>query len=321
MAARRRPVRGFTQARSLAIALAGVCWACDGEQDSADSAAEDVVYVDIKAGDDALCALTEAGRVDCWGEAFEGAPSPEVVATAIDLDFWDACAVLSDGSGACWAWGVEGNTALPSPSNPVVSVATGWGVACWLDAAGVASCTGDDSDGATEPPGSAFTLIDGSGDTFCGLNAEGAGDCWGYHAEVFLDSMSGAGTLRDLDVHNATRAALSMLLDDGTAIDGFWGPEDDEYRTTALDGRWERLSTDCMLDVDGRAYCPGDWDARPDVEPPYEGPYVALGRGTSVEGWDYTCGALAEGGLTCWGAADEAEDKSPCRYGEPEDFL
>lgn len=294
---------------------------CSGEQDSGDTAAENTIYVDIKAGDDALCALTEAGRLDCWGEALEGAPSSDTTAAAIDLDLWDACAVLSDGTGACWAWGVEGNTALPSPSNPVVSVTTGWGVACWLDAAGAASCTGDDGGYVGSPPDVRFTWVDGSVYTFCGLDAEGVAHCWGSDATVLSDSIGDTWPLRDLSVYGHTTPRLSVLLDDGTAIWGYWGPEEDQYRTSTVDGRWDSLSSECMLDEDGRAYCPDDCYVGADRELPYSGPYVALANGMASDHLRYTCGALAEGGLTCWGAADEAEDKSPCRYGEPEDFL
>lgn len=175
----------------------------------------------VAAGGFFSCALSVAGAVYCWGDNSHGQlgdgtitdrVTPIPVAglgpgvREIALGDMHACALVADGSVACWGrndWGQLGDGTVVSRATPgrvaglppVLSVATGWGHTCVATDAGTVLCWGSNAYGqlgASTPDfrstPAEVPLLTGSatvaaGDNFtCSLSNAGAVKCWGDNA-------------------------------------------------------------------------------------------------------------------------------------------
>ncbi len=200
----------------------------------------------LAAGSEHTCALLADGRVACWGDGSEGqlgdgtardSARPVLVqglsgpATALAAGAYHTCALLADGSVACWGenrFGQVGDgtrtqrptavavTGLPGPARSLVAGASfncallaDGGVSCWgsneMGELGVGTRAVPPLSGRTPPPpppqgrvetlpGRATALV-AAGNHACALLEEGSVWCWGANEYGQL----GDGTLEERD--------------------------------------------------------------------------------------------------------------------------
>lgn len=119
--------------------------------------------VDVGAGDHLVCVLTRDGVTQCWGLRGSGETSRD--ARNLSVGVTGGCAVTSQGRISCWYVPSE---PLQSLTTDPVLVAVGWGQLCGLERAGTVVCW---SDASGDPVVSGAVRIsnvrtshDGSGD-------------------------------------------------------------------------------------------------------------------------------------------------------------
>jgi alpha-tubulin suppressor-like RCC1 family protein len=178
------------------------------------------------------CAVLRTGGVECWGidllglgdGSSAGAIAPTAVpgvtsAVAVNAGIGSACALLTDGTVACFgegALGQPGKVALSSSVSAVpvpgiagaIGVATGDFHACALLTGGSVQCWGDNTFGSlgngttTDSPTpvpvsdvSGAVAIAAAGYQTCALLGDGTVRCWGVHptqlAPVAVPGLSG----------------------------------------------------------------------------------------------------------------------------------
>jgi alpha-tubulin suppressor-like RCC1 family protein len=269
----------------------------------------------IAAGFQYACALLADSTVICWGQSDfgqlgDGAPTTSpppgssvtglTGVTAISAAFRHACALLSDGTVACWGiddQGQLGDGAISMfATTPVpvagltgaTAIAAGGNHTCALVSGGAVECWGDNSYGqlgngtTTASPSptpvtglTGATAITTGAFASCALLSSGAVECWGANGSGSLDT--------------STTPALVAKLASATAI-----AAGDSYTCALLSG--------------GTVQC---WGANSSGE---------LGNGTTISSLTtpvmvsglmgataiaaesgHTCALVSGGGIKCWG--------------------
>ena len=295
---------------------------------------------------DFYCALTANGFVACWGrglqgelghgaleEAFEpvavdrsGVLSGKTV-TRLSAGGGHACAILDDGTIACWGrntFGQLGNGTTTSSPVPVLAsaaplsglsftdVSTGSAHTCARTQAGDMYCWGnnvygqlgnDSTTNSVNPVlvhgGHAFESIDLGSFASCGVTSAGVAYCWGDNGYGQLgNGASGWGTKSTVPVAVDTTGVLSGK------------------RIAAIQAGWE---ASCAITVDRKVYCWGN------------GVSGVLGDGTTTSsavpvavdmtgalagqlihqvslnggGGMHTCAVTTDAEAFCWGSGNE----------------
>jgi alpha-tubulin suppressor-like RCC1 family protein len=239
--------------------------------------------VAISAGNIHTCAVLDDGSATCWGSDGNGQlgngavtgdqPSPSPVAlppgrTAVAITAGDAhtCAVLDDGSAACWGFDVLGQVGdgsgfsleRPSPSRvalpagrTAVAISAGDAHTCAVLDDGSAACwgldvTGQLGNGAVTgsqasptavaiPPGRRAVAITAGGAHTCATLEGGSVACWGLddHGQVGNGPVTGDQASPAAVALRLGRTAVAIsagsrhvcaVLDDGSAV--CWGLDD-----------------------------------------------------------------------------------------------
>lgn len=137
------------------------------------------VFSRLQAGGAHSCALTQGGRINCWGANGEGqigivgaavipsdslafaspmAVMPATIFSDVSAGGLHSCAVTSGGAGWCWGYGTSGQLGNGGTANANMPVAIGGGLtlttivtgaahSCGLTTAGAAWCWGNNSSG------------------------------------------------------------------------------------------------------------------------------------------------------------------------------
>lgn len=214
----------------------------------------------ISAGEHHTCALRSNGTVACWGDNSVGqlgngmtvgpdwcvagtracSSTPVAVsnlndATAISAGLGHSCAVLSNGTAACWGdnrFGQLGNATTISSPTPVpvanlrgaTAVSAAWWHTCALLAEGTVACWGENASGqlgngstngpalcpyptggpvpcsttpVTVPSLGGVRAISGRYEDTCALLSGGTVDCWGDNNDGHLGNGTNGLTLPD----------------------------------------------------------------------------------------------------------------------------
>jgi alpha-tubulin suppressor-like RCC1 family protein len=254
--------------------------------------------VDVAAGDDFSCALSEGHTVRCWGANSFGqlgngtnvqsitgvsvsgidGSSLSASAIAIAAGAHHACAVMADSSVKCWGAGAQGqlgNGAFLDSSSPVN-----------VDFSGVSSF-----DGVVE--------VSAGANSTCVLFADGRANCWGDNSQGQLSFPSPSTLSRP----GGMPPSLDASVTSSTVLDISIG------ETSA-----------CAVMADGTVQCwgstysgqLGDMTRRRGVSGPVS---VAGLAGTSVDntavevavGASHACVLLARGTVECWGRGEEGQ--------------
>lgn len=172
--------------------------------------------VEIAIGPTAVCALTDAGEIACWGFDLPLVQDvPEGVFTDLSLGPNDACAIAADGAVVCWGAGYDyvrdGIDAIlardpeadlklaglaqlvpPDRTDLVEIVVHPWRhYACARTIEGVIDCWGQLRTPGAAPTDTGFVQLISTGREFCALDAEGRTTCWG--GMTFEQFVSDAG--------------------------------------------------------------------------------------------------------------------------------
>jgi hypothetical protein len=274
--------------------------------------------VQISAGDDHGCALTDDGQVQCWGgnrygqlgTGQQGPDQPTAVRaaalgdamTSLSAGVQATCGIARDRSLRCWGWnsfnalgtGTHQNGAVLVPERPPafgaelldfhISRAPDSAMSCAL-AGRTVQCYGRGTGFERKETGPAEGLVSpvqialGYGHA-CALEADGRLLCWGWNGQ----GQVGDGTTRD--------AARPVVVLDGVAsvAAGF--------------------THSCAVTMDRRLRCWGD-DSRGAIGDGQSGPGLTVtGPGRLVDVTDvvqvtagdgFTCALTADASVWCWG--------------------
>jgi alpha-tubulin suppressor-like RCC1 family protein len=328
---------------SIAIAVATVVAYCGvALAERAGSGARSLQAGWIDAGHDHSCAVLADGSAACWGSDFLGqlgngpaitdpqpTPSPVALpagrrAVSIAAGGLHACAILDDGSAACWGYDAEGQLGngpgltaeQPSPSpvalplgRTAVAISAGNLHTCAILDDGSAACWGSDGNGqlgngavtgdqpapspVALPPGRTAVAITAGHAHTCAVLDDGSAACWGFDAlgEV------GDGSGFSLEQPSPSRVALPpgrtavaisagdahtcALLDDGSAA--CWG-------------------VDATGQLGNGAAVTGSQPSPTAVALPPGRRAVAITAGGA-----HTCATLEGGSVACWGLDDHGQ--------------
>ncbi len=194
------PARRRYRTPLVLVALAITAWLAFSSVDQA--RAETPVHIAI--GATAVCALTDAGEIACWGFDIPLVrDAPEGAFTDVAVGPNDACAIDSDGAVVCWGEGyayvrakvesilgrdpdadlsLSGLDLLvpPDRSDLVQVVVHPWRhYACARTDEGEVACWGRPPPDSPAPTDGGFTDLVNTGRGFCALDADGRTTCWG----------------------------------------------------------------------------------------------------------------------------------------------
>ncbi len=282
----------------------------------------------VAAGSYHGCSLRPSGGVVCWGDGSSGqlgtgvplaySATPVLVllpagrtATAVSDGLDHACALLDDGTVACWGantggeLGISSNTA--SSNTPVIvtmptthhamSVTVGASHTCAMLETESAVCWGDNASGqlGVSGPKSSFlplvvafpvadkpTQIVAGNATTCAVLVGGAVDCWGSNGSGQLGT-GGAGPMMDLPARTNMSADVTRLTLGSAHV--------------------------CALTTAGYVWCWGNDAAGQlgngviDNAPQGTPKKVTLSGmvGSVSAGANHTCALLIGGATSCWG--------------------
>lgn len=274
----------------------------------------------ITAGAEHTCALTERGEVLCWGSNREGQLGDGVVkqqsgisrvvglpkpARQIAAGARHTCAVLTDGSAACWGEGDFGKLGdgqwLSSPvplavfglSRGVREIAAGGGHTCAVLESNQVLCWGESLQGqlGTRESGQSRTPVTVVGltgavqvaaaDTFtCALTQAGGARCWGANYYGRLGNAGTTDSLTPADVVNLSASVRAIALGRNHA---------------------------CAITTGGRVRCWGNnssgqlGDGTTESRSTPVGVQGLTGARAIALGSAHTCALLEAGNVRCWG--------------------
>ena len=296
-----------------------VCW---GSNENGQLNLPDEEYTSVVTARGYTCAIAGDGQLRCSGLltlANEG-EHPWVSVNA-SVEF--ACAVDSEGNGACWPkdsglYDDTGQLEVPT-DRKFREIAAALNLACGITTADDIVCWGSWTSKAIpgviplEVPSGTFTDI-AMGDVFaCAVRTSGALACWGANPYGQTDAPSGSYT-----AVSAGWAHSCALTTDGEMV--CWGHDGnyDELLTyphgayRALD---VALSTTCGITTAGEAVCWGyNGDGQADAP---DGRYIGDAGRASDEALpavdiagahSSSCALIDDGSVVCWGAYEQAED-------------
>jgi alpha-tubulin suppressor-like RCC1 family protein len=271
----------------------------------------------------------------------EGVRDAPVKVRSIALGLTHGCAVLSDGTAACWGNDLYGQlgdvTEGPARSRPVhlesptdiASIAGGNGLTCAVLLDGTLECWGAVfPDGLAAPPtpmGTGYTGVSTGIVTSCAVRADGGADCWGDGEDGQLGDGTVAGQIQQtpgpvLGLHGATAIAASgsctcALVAGGSVM--CWGAGlclghdamDDSPTPAQVQGLTApavQIAVGdlhaCALLADGTVSCWGN-DARGLAPAGWE-PMLVPGVSSAKAisaGTYHSCAVLTDGTARCWG--------------------
>ncbi len=233
--------------------------------------------------------------------------------TAIAVGGHEAvCALTEAGELACWGWG-DGVATTISTDRHIDLDADG-GTTCAVTDAGEVACWGADESAADAPPG-VYTMVSTADGYTCGLTEVGEVLCWGYHSERSRPASdedsevpsSLIGRMPNLlsDSYVAVIVGYSDYLD-GTLLWACAVRASGGFACQRSSGKYHHGEASVWLEDAGPGESPpsGDFCSVNDWGSP------SCGRGRSYadisQGGDYACGVTVEGEAECWVAGVRA---------------
>ena len=267
-----------------------------------------VTFTEVSAGRLHTCALLTEGSIACWGLDNDGQSSPpEGTFTAVSAGGWHSCALRGDGTVECWGNNEHGQS--DPPGGTFSAVSAGGVHTCGLKTDDRITCWGRNVDGQATPPNTGFRTVSAGYEHTCGLLIDNSFSCWG--------KMEGTGQDDFISLSATGETHMCAVLPGGSAI--CWGSL---YGPTQ---RTIRLSAGPITVVDvgdnhacgivvGAIGCWGDNSYGQLSEfregaatlPTSGGTYVAVSAGAL-----HTCGLTSNGRIHCWGANHDGQATPP----------
>jgi Bacterial Ig-like domain (group 1)/Regulator of chromosome condensation (RCC1) repeat/Bacterial Ig-like domain (group 2) len=254
--------------------VAGNTWECTGRPQRV---AAPVPFRQVAAGFGTTCALSQEGRVYCWGAGWGAAPVPlqglpPVTVVRMQKASDNPCGLTAQGTVHCWTGASTPPVAVPG----LVFAWLGEG-GCGVTSGGDAYCWTDPSNPQPAPGGLKFKRIARANVT-CGITVGDETVCW----EGPYSWTTPRGLLRDtvlVHVDAGDRHACGLRAD-GAAF--CWGTFEEEYSPVPVDpparigtltfsalssGRMGRMGLDWWMAFDcgvsgGDIYCRGGGKSR-----------------------------------------------------------
>lgn len=126
-----------------------------------------------------FCALDDQGQAVCWGDPIleEQTPDTHFIQVVAGVEF--ACGLTELGAVHCWCRGAGAMPCGTLWETGIAQIAAGYQYVCGLDAEGAASCFGLARHGQTNPPRLRYTQLSLGNLVACGLLEDGDVECWG----------------------------------------------------------------------------------------------------------------------------------------------
>jgi alpha-tubulin suppressor-like RCC1 family protein len=257
-------------------------------------------WLDVDAGPNHSCAVSDVGYVQCWGwdnyQTSSDAPNEAgyiQVANGVN----HSCAVDALGYVKCWGDNSYNQVSNTPTDAGYTQVAAGLVVNCALDTAGGISCWGSDSGYgvvSSPPTGTGYTQVGAGEYTACALDGTGQIECWGSDNHgITTDLPTGTGY-----THLALGQADACALDAAGQI-SCWGNTISVETDAPTGSGYVDVDTyfyhACALDSSGEISCWGQC-SNDICNPPTDDGYTALGVGLY-----YACAVDSMGEVACWG--------------------
>ena len=234
-----------------------VCWLEDWLDGDID--ARDLAYLQVSAGDQQACGVTDHGRLICqgWGSVRElGEPGARYQAVDTGSAYHATCAIRRDGSLWCHEEAWHARHSLPDGRYQSLSLGFGFGCALRLD--GRVDCWGRSGrwgDLLPPTPSGEFTALSAGAYFTCALDRKGEITCWGDNYYGQLESPPGRYVAIDAGGDRA------CALDEAHQI-VCWGnvrlgesPPPGAFRELSVG-----LRNACAITMEGRVACWGGQD-------------------------------------------------------------
>lgn len=273
-------------------------------------------FVELFAGTDHICGLTQTGAAYCWGYGTDGqlgdgtattrnvptAVAGSITFRTLTMDSENTCGIATTGQSYCWGDGgkngdgtvdMQTSPALVSGDHEFTDIASGAGTFCGRLADRTAMCWGNGGSGAigdgtisnaltpqTVSGGLEFKALIGGPAMFCGILDNDDTYCWGN------------GNFGQLGWGGATRKSVPTIVAGGHKF------------KQIIPGQ---SATTCGLTLDSEAYCWG-WNFQGQAgvgnNTQQNSPVPVSGGHTfkslSASGWSF-CGTTDTDDILCWG--------------------
>jgi alpha-tubulin suppressor-like RCC1 family protein len=240
-------------------------------------------YTQVSAGTYHTCAILSNGSAACWGDNGNNqtdVPAIDVKFTQVSAGGYHTCAILSNGSAICW--GINDGTFYDK----------------------------DQIDVPTLDPGVNFTQVSAGGLHSCAVLSNGSATCWGangfYYHQTDVPILDSGVNFTQI---SAGSAHTCTVLSDGSAR--CWG--DDYYDQTNVptldsDVNFTQVSAGyvhtCAVLSNGSAICWGINDNSDDDYNQTDVPDIDVNFTQVSAGDRHTCAVLSNGSAICWGLND-----------------
>ena len=269
-----------------------VCWGADtsGTDPRGAATLPTGQIQQVSTAMDSGCTLDVTGFVSCWGPRRFSPPGGTF--RQISVSPYNACGILTDGSGACWCWPGNPTCMVPSWAGPFLQVAVSDENVCWLTTEGTVICTM----GWQPTPAGTYKQVSVQRNTICAVRVDGTAVCWGQ--DIYGNSVLPEGTWKQLSV--GPMHSCGVKTDDSVVC---WG-DNSQGQASPPSGSFSAvaagLNATCAIRTDGTLACWGR--AMPSTNPPSPppGPFQQLSVGMNY-GYDGFCATSTSGQEWCWG--------------------
>lgn len=166
----------------------------------------------IAFGGKLICALDEAGAVDCVTyDAFTRLqpPSNTPALTTISAGDVHVCGITETGAAFCWGDNNFGQLNAPDDVQ-FIAMSAGTNFSCGIATDNSVVCWGLDTHGETEPPSeNRYTQTAHDEATSCGLQLDGKVSCWGQFPDLAARLDDYTFTKIDLDSYNGALCGVT----------------------------------------------------------------------------------------------------------------
>ncbi len=270
----------------------------------------------VIAGGKHTCALSETGKLSCWGyntDKQSTVPSHLTKVQQVSLGNFHSCA-LSEGEVHCWGANGSGQSTVPSRLPKIRQISLGNYHTCALSEAGQVFCWGLNNESQTNVPPTLAKIkqISSGGDHNCALSQEGQVTCWGYNG---FNQTNPPTSFKAKQI-SAGGQHTCAVSEEG--IVKCWG-KDSNYQRTVPSGlsKITHVSSGddhtCALSEKGDVTCWG-YDGKGQCSVPE----TLVGKVNQIaSGRNHTCAISDEGVPVCWGEADLGQLDIPNEVKEP----